>query len=142
MSDVRVLVVDDQLPFRAAAQAVVESMEGFTVVATARSGEEALAVVASVPVDLVVMDVMMPGMGGVEAARAVATGPGAPVVVLVSTYESSDLGDGAVPGGAAAYLSKSAFDADELRAVWQGQLVRGQRQHQRDRRRARDPLTE
>ena len=123
MREVRVLIVDDQLPFRAAAQAVVEWMEDFSVSATAQSGEEALELVATVPFDLVVMDVLMPGMGGIEAARALTAEPNAPMVVLVCTYDAVDLGEGAAKCGAAVYLSKSAFDPDQLRAVWQGQRV-------------------
>ena len=123
MDEVRVMVVDDQSPFRVAAEAVVHSMEGFTVAATAESGEEALAVARTAPLDLVLMDVVMPGMGGLEACRGLTGRPSAPVVVLVSTYDAAEFGDDVQECGAVAYLSKSAFDADELRAIWFGQRV-------------------
>lgn len=121
MDEVRVMVVDDQRPFRAAAEAVVESMEGFVVVATAESGEEAVELADRVPVDLVLMDVVMPGIGGLDAARALTARPDAPVVVLVSTYDATEFGDDLHACGAAAYLDKSAFDPDQLRAVWVGE---------------------
>jgi DNA-binding NarL/FixJ family response regulator len=66
------------------------------------------------------MDVVMPGMGGLDATRALTQRPDAPVVVLLSTYDATEFGDDLVSCGAAAYLSKSAFDPDELRAIWLG----------------------
>lgn len=123
MGEVRVMVVDDQSPFRAAAEAVVDSMDGFTVVARAASGEEALAVAGSVPLDLVLMDVVMPGMDGLAACRALTERPASPVVVLVSTYDAAEVGDDLQQCGAIAYVSKSGFDSDELRAIWFGQHV-------------------
>jgi DNA-binding NarL/FixJ family response regulator len=122
VEQVRVLVVDDQRPFREAARAVVEAMDGFRVVATAGSAEEALRVVGQERPDLVVMDVVLPGMTGIEAARVLTRpsegGVRAPVVVLVSTYDADDFAGELETSGAAAYLPKSEFGADELRAVW------------------------
>lgn len=118
MREVQVLIVDDQQPFRTAAAAVVQSMQGFTVAATAASGEEAMAVARTVPIDLVLMDVVMPGMSGIEAARTMADWPDPPVIVLVSTYDAADLGADLDTCGAAAYVSKSAFDPDKLREIW------------------------
>ena len=121
MDAVRVLIVDDQKPFRDAAAGVVESMDGFTVVATAETAEEALTVARPEAVDLVLMDVMLPGMSGLQAASLLTRRDGAPMVVLVSTYDATEFGSDVAASGAAAYLSKSAFGPDELRAVWAGQ---------------------
>ena len=66
---VRVLVVDDQRPFRVAASAVLRRTPGFELVGEAASGEEAVEQVAALAPDLVLMDITMPGIGGVEATR-------------------------------------------------------------------------
>lgn len=118
MSDVGVLLVDDQAPFRAAAAAVVEAMDGFTVVGTAESAEEALQLAETLTPDLVLMDVVLPRMSGLEATRLLRVAPRAPMVVLVSTYEAAEFGDDVSRCGAASYLVKSAFEGDQLAAIW------------------------
>ncbi|HEY5098131.1 MAG TPA: response regulator transcription factor, partial [Acidimicrobiales bacterium] len=67
MDTLPVLVVDDQAPFRSAAKAVVGRMDGFSVVGEATDGEEAVAMAAELHPALVLMDINMPGMNGVEA---------------------------------------------------------------------------
>ena len=89
---VRVLVVDDQRPFRVAASAVLRRTPGFELVGEAASGEEAVERVAALAPDLVLMDITMPGMGGIEATRAItAARRPRPVVFFCSTYAASDL---------------------------------------------------
>ena len=66
---VRVLVADDQAPFRRAARSVVGATTDFELVGEASSGEEAVALVGSLRPDLVLMDIAMDGIGGIEAAR-------------------------------------------------------------------------
>ena len=74
-TSVAVLIVDDQPPFRAAARAVVDAAPGFTVVGDAESGEEAVAAVGRWRPDLVLMDINLPGISGIEATRRIlATG--------------------------------------------------------------------
>jgi len=68
--DVRVLIVDDQAVFRDALRTLVEAAPGFMLVAEATCGEDALAAIEEVSPQLVVIDVRMPGLGGVETARA------------------------------------------------------------------------
>lgn len=116
MSDVSVLIVDDQDPFRAAMAAVVDATDGFWVVGLARSGEESLAAAAELRPDLVLMDVKLPGMDGIEASRRLGATPGGPVVLLLSTYDADefDLSDSC----AAAYLDKLALSPDRLSATW------------------------
>ena len=66
------------------------------------------------------MDVVLPRMSGVEATRVLTGRDEPPVVVLLSTYDAADFGEDVSTCGAAAYLLKSAFGADELRTVWLG----------------------
>jgi CheY-like chemotaxis protein len=119
MRGVRVLVVDDQAPFRQAAAAVVAAVEGFELVGTADTGEAAVAAVAVHRPDLVVMDVCLPGISGPEAARRITGDPGSPTVrvLLVSTYEARDL-DELAPSGVVGFLSKASFDPESLQAAW------------------------
>jgi two-component system invasion response regulator UvrY len=115
---VRVLVADDQAPFRGAARAVVAATPGFQLVGEAVSGEEAVELAASLAPDLVVLDVNMPGIGGIEASRRIA-GLGRPAItVLVSSYRAEDLARHARSCGATAYVHKEDFGPRVLRAVW------------------------
>jgi two-component system invasion response regulator UvrY len=115
---VRVVVADDRAPFRAAARTVLGAAPGFELVGEASSGEEALEVVASVRPDLVLMDVAMAGMGGIEAARAISASHPATTTILVSTYREEELPAEARTCGAAAYLNKADFDRGRLRDLW------------------------
>ena len=118
MAQVRVLIVDDQEPFRRAAAAVVELTDPFVVAGTAESGESCLTAVRAVLPDLVLMDVGLPGIDGLEAARRLSALPRPPVVVLVSTHEEEEFGDTARSCGAVAYIKKSVFGPDRLAAAW------------------------
>jgi two-component system response regulator AlgR len=118
VAEVRVLIVDDQEPYRRAMAAVVGATDGFVVVGTATSGEESLAVAAELRPDLVLMDVNLPGIDGIEATRRLATRPDQPVVVLLSTYDEDQF---ELAGcGAAAYVAKAAFGPDRLSEAWAG----------------------
>ena len=103
---VRVLVVDDQAPFRAAARKLVARMRGFELAGEAATGEDAVEQAARLRPDLVLMDIKLPGIDGIEATRRVLAGAPATVVVLTSTYQPSDLPDGAGTCGAAGYVRK------------------------------------
>jgi CheY-like chemotaxis protein len=116
VADVRVLVVDDQEPFRRAIAAVVAETDGFVVVASTESGEESLAAVARLRPDLVLMDVNLPGIDGIEAARRMMVDPDPPVVVLLSTYDEDEFDISR--SGAASYVAKAAFGPDRLAQSW------------------------
>ena len=120
MSDetVRVLIVDDQLPFREAAHVVFELLDRFEIVGEATSGEEALDVVEEMRPDLVVMDINLPGMSGVDATRRVIAAHPDTVVLLVSTYEANALPHSASASGALAYVHKEHLDADLIEQLW------------------------
>lgn len=115
---VRVLVVDDQAPFRKAARAVVEATDGFEVVGEAPTGEAGVEAAQTLRPDLVLMDVNLPGINGLEATRRILTQSNPVVVLLLSTYEEEEYGVKAAESGAAAYIAKSRFDPDRLMDAW------------------------
>ena len=111
------LVVDDQEAFRRAMTAVVEETDGFVVAGSVASGEDALVSAAAVRPDLVLMDVHLPGIDGLEASRRLTQGGSGSVVVLLSTYDEDQV---EVAGsGAAAYVPKAAFGPDRLAEIWE-----------------------
>lgn len=127
---IRILVVDDHPIVRSGIVGLLEAEPDFDVVGEAVDGETALELAAALEPDLVLMDLRMPGMGGVEATRRIladALAAGAKRRVLVfTTYESDDRILAAISAGASGYLVKAA-PAEELlagvRAAHAGQTV-------------------
>jgi CheY-like chemotaxis protein len=111
-----VLVVDDNPGFRVRARRYLNK-EGFTVVAEAESGEAALEAVREHRPDVVLLDVHLPGMSGLEVAQALRDQPGAPAVVLTSTREASDFGDRVALSGARGFVPKYQFSAHAVAAL-------------------------
>ena len=116
MDIVRVLVVDDEEIFRRAMTNVVAETDGFVVVGTAASGVDSLAAAAATRPDLVLMDVNLPGIDGIEATRRLRAAERPPVVLLVSTYDEVEVDY--VSCGAAGYIAKAAFEPDRLAEAW------------------------
>jgi DNA-binding NarL/FixJ family response regulator len=116
---VRVLIVDDQAPFRMAARMVVDATDGFEVVGEAESGEDSVRMAAELEPDLVLMDVNLPGIDGLESTRRILSDGGDRVVVLLlSTYEEEEYAPRAAECGAAAYIPKAVFGPDRLEQAW------------------------
>ncbi len=116
---VRVMIVDDQQPFRAAARAVVERVAGFELVAQVDSGEDAVASCAASAPDLVLMDINMGALDGIEATRVITGADPAITVILVSTYALDDLPPGARTSGAIAYVNKDELSPKVIRRLWE-----------------------
>ena len=117
----KVLIVDDQAPFRAVARTVVELTDGFEVAGEVETGEASVVAARELRPDVVLMDVNLPGINGLEATRQILSGAdGArPVVVLVlSTYEAAEYGPQASEAGAAAFIPKSEFSPERLLEAW------------------------
>ena len=115
---VRVLVVDDQPPFRRAANAVCSMTSGFNVVGEAESGEDAVEKAAALGPDLILMDINLPGINGIEATRRICEARPDTVVVLLSTYKAEDLPGDARQSGAVAYVNKEEFAPNILQDLW------------------------
>jgi two-component system, NarL family, invasion response regulator UvrY len=118
-SAVSVLIADDQAPFRSAARAVVGMTPGFEVVGEAESGEAAVELVESLEPDLVLMDIHLPGISGIEATRRISGSRPHTVTFLVSSYQADDLPAAARSSGAAAYIHKEDFGARLLSELWE-----------------------
>jgi DNA-binding NarL/FixJ family response regulator len=116
---VRVLIVDDQEPFRMAARLVVDATDGFEVVGEAESGEASVEMARELKPDLVLMDVNLPGINGLDATRQILSEQTDSVVVLLlSTYEEEEYAPRAAECGAAAYIPKAVFGPDRLEDAW------------------------
>lgn len=110
---IRLLIVDNHTLFRQGLVSLLQSEPGYQVVGEASSGEEALQVAARLKPDVILMDVKMPGMGGVEATRRLLESmPQARVMMLTVSEEEESL-FAAIQAGARGYILKNA-DADEL----------------------------
>jgi two-component system invasion response regulator UvrY len=118
-TDVRVLTVDDQVVFRQAARDVIAATPGFESVGDVGSGEEAVAAVERLRPELVLLDVRMPGIGGIEAARRISEASPETVVVLISIEDSEEFAEDAQVSGAAALVRKQDFGSALLRKIWQ-----------------------
>ena len=111
--------MDDQVVFRHAARDVISATAGFESVGDAGSGEEAVAAVERLRPDLVLLDVRMPGIGGIEAARRIREASPGTVVVLISIEDSEEFAEDARRCGAAALVRKQDFGPALLRSIWE-----------------------
>jgi DNA-binding NarL/FixJ family response regulator len=115
---VGVVVVDDQLVFRQVAHEVIDATEDFVLLGEASSGALGLAAVDELCPDLVILDVRMPGMDGIETATRLRAEHPESVVVLITVEEPPDLPSGLSTCGAAELVRKKDFGPALLRRVW------------------------
>ena len=106
MRRLRILVVDDTPEFLEAATTLLSAHPRAEVVGTARSAAQAIQLIGTLAPDLVIMDVVMPGMDGVAATKRIAGMPSPPEVVVVTFYNSVELQREAMAAGAVAFVSK------------------------------------
>jgi DNA-binding NarL/FixJ family response regulator len=116
---IRVLVVDDQELVRAGFCVILDASDGISVVGEAANGAGAVAAVAAHAPDVVLMDIRMPGMDGLEATRQItsAAGPGGPRIVMLTTFGLDDYVYEALRAGASGFLLKDAPRHDLIAAV-------------------------
>jgi DNA-binding NarL/FixJ family response regulator len=115
---IAVLTVDDREPFRAAARAVLAAMPGFETVGEAASGEEALELAATLCPDLVLLDVHMPGIDGLETSRRLSEAHPGAVIVLVSADDDPCTDAARMCCGAATFLRKQELCPSRLADLW------------------------
>lgn len=114
---IRVFLVDDQEMVRAGFVMVVEAQDDMTVVGEAGDGAQALERLAVTSADIVLMDVRMPRMDGVEATRRLLARDGAPKVVVLTTFDVDEHAFAALQAGASGFLVKDAPAEDLLSAI-------------------------
>jgi DNA-binding NarL/FixJ family response regulator len=116
----RVLVVDDHAPFRRAARAMLAASNEYRLVGEATSGEQAVTLAHALQPDLVLMDITMDGIGGIEAARSINETHPETATILVSTYREGDLPSGARTCGAVGYVHKAELAANVITRLLRG----------------------
>jgi len=123
---IRVLVVDDQALVRGGFRLILESQPGIEVVAEAADGREALAKARELRPDVVLMDVRMPGMDGLEATRQLLAGREPPRVLMLTTFDLDEYVYAALRAGASGFLLKDVRPeqlADAVRVVADGETL-------------------
>jgi DNA-binding NarL/FixJ family response regulator len=112
-----VLIVDDQALFRQVARTLVRLIPGWRVVGEAATGEDAMEQVATARPAVVLMDINLPGLNGIEATRRIVSQAPQTSVVLVSSYAADDLPPEAQDCGAVGYVRKDDLTPTRLRGL-------------------------
>jgi DNA-binding NarL/FixJ family response regulator len=115
---IRVVVIDDQALVRTGFRMILDETDDIEVAGEAADGGQALAVVRRTHPDVVLMDVRMPGMDGIEATRRLRTGPGpVPRVIILTTFDLDEYVYAGLQAGASGFLLKDTLAADLVAAV-------------------------
>ncbi|MBI2873353.1 MAG: response regulator transcription factor [Chloroflexi bacterium] len=117
MSRIRVLVVDDHPVYRDGLRALLTSIPDIEFGGEAGTGEEAVALATSAQPDVVLMDIKMPGMNGIEATRRITPSSPHVAIVMLTMFEDDSSVFAAMRAGARGYLLKGADQAEILRAI-------------------------
>ncbi|MEP7351672.1 MAG: response regulator transcription factor [Acidobacteriota bacterium] len=117
MSDIRILLADDHTVMRRGLRALLERQDGFAVVAEAADGREAVDTAAATSPDVVVMDVGMPNLNGIEAARRITEKRPETAVVILSMHADESYVLRALKSGARGYLLKDSPEGDLINAI-------------------------
>ncbi len=113
----RVVIADDHPVFRRGMKALLDGEDGISVVGEAADGLEAVSVVLDLAPDVVVLDLHMPGLGGVDAAKRILDALPATGVLVLTMHEDDELVFAAMRAGARGYLVKTTDDDEIVRAV-------------------------
>jgi DNA-binding NarL/FixJ family response regulator len=114
---VRVLIADDQALVRGGFRMILEAKEDMEVVGEAGDGDEAVALVERMQPDVVLMDVRMPGVDGIEATRSIAASGSSARIVILTTYDVDEYVFSALRAGASGFLLKDVRPAELTEAV-------------------------
>ena len=112
-----VLIVDDQELVRAGFAVLIDTAEDLAVVGQAANGQEAVELAAAREPDVILMDVRMPVLDGLQATQRILAGPGAPRVLMLTTFDLDEYVFGALRAGASGFLLKDTPPADLLTAI-------------------------
>ncbi len=113
----RVMLVDDQELVRSGLRRILRRRDGFEIVVECSDGQEVPGALAEHDVDVIVMDLRMKGVGGIEATRGVREDPDAPPVLVLTTFDDDEMLSGALRAGAAGFILKDSSAEDLIRAV-------------------------
>lgn len=125
-SQIRVLVADDQALLRGSLRVLIETEPGLTVVGEAGTGTEAIDLVRTERPDVVLMDVRMPGMDGIEATKIIAAQDNAPRILVLTTFDLDEYVYSALRAGASGFLLKDTPPGqlvDAIRVVASGEAL-------------------
>lgn len=114
---IRILIADDHPLFRNGVRALLESVEGMEVAGEASTGEEAVAMAEACQPDLVLMDIQMPQLNGIEATRRIAATSPHIGIIMITMFQDDDSVFAAVRAGARGYLLKGSRQEELLRAI-------------------------
>ncbi|HOJ01236.1 MAG TPA: response regulator transcription factor [Anaerolineaceae bacterium] len=114
---IRVLIVDDQQLVRDGIKALLEIKEDFSIIGTAADGQEAMDVLQQTPADVVLMDIRMPGLGGIEATRQIRQLNKEIRIIMLTTFNNDDYIVKAIKAGANGYLLKDIPKDDLAEAI-------------------------
>jgi DNA-binding NarL/FixJ family response regulator len=117
LGSIRILIVDDHPVVRAGLASMLSTISGLAVCGAASTGEEALQLIDSEQPDVLLLDLRMPGMTGIELLRAIRTKPFPPKALVLTSYESDEEIYRAIEAGAQGYLLKSTAQAEIVTAI-------------------------
>lgn len=114
---IRILIADDHSMVRKGVKALLEDDKEIEVVGEATDGEETLALISTLKPDIIILDITMPGMSGIEATRWISSHHPATKVLIFSMHDKTDYILNAVQYGAAGFLLKDSNDEEITRAI-------------------------
>src|ERR687884_1364955 len=117
MAPLRILIADDHPLFRDGMHGLLDAVPDLEVVGEAATGDEAVALAASLQPDIILMDIKMPGLNGIAATREILAAQPQIGVLIVTMFEDDDSVFAAMRAGARGYLLKGADGAETLRAI-------------------------
>lgn len=114
---IKVMLVDDHAVVRAGLKRLIENQKEIEVVAEAEDGEQAYQMYSKDPADVIVMDLSMPGMGGMEAARRILGRYSQAKIIIFSMHDNATFASQVLKAGAKGYVTKTGADSDLIKAV-------------------------
>lgn len=117
MEPIRLLIADDHPLFRDGLRALLESVPGMQVLGEVTTGNEVIAQAQALQPDLILMDIKMPGMNGIEATRRILSSSPHIRILILTMFEDDESVFAAIRAGARGYLLKGAVQEETLRAI-------------------------